>query len=61
MLEGHRKNLLTIIRMSTSQVEAEEVVEVVAEAGAEDGAGGVGLECLGVCNTHNNKANRLIN
>ncbi len=47
--------------MSTSQVEAEEVVEVVAEAGAEDGAGGVGLECLGVCNTHNNKANRLIN
>ena len=61
MLEVHRKILLTIIRMSTSQLGGEEVVEVVAEGGGEDGAGGVVLEFLGVCNTQNNKANHLIN
>ena len=47
--------------MSTSQLGGEEVVEVVAEGGGEDGAGGVVLEFLGVCNTQNNKANHLIN
>lgn len=51
-----------IIRMSKNQVVGgEEVVEDVAEAEAEDAAGDVELECVGVCSTQNNRANSLIN
>jgi hypothetical protein len=62
MLVGHRRNLLMIIRMSKNQVVGGEgVVEDVAEAEAEDAAGDVELECVGVCSTQNNRANSLIN
>jgi hypothetical protein len=51
-----------IIRMSKNQVvKVEGVVEGVAEAEAEDAAGDVELESVGVCSTQNNRANSPIN